>query len=77
MQLYAIRQRLICSNSYSKGERVKYKHTRERDRFYKLPYGRKIRVTTDQQTGEVEIIFSAVSDNEAQCINDPYTLDCS
>ncbi|KAG2177089.1 hypothetical protein INT43_007745 [Umbelopsis isabellina] len=35
------------------GERVKYKHTRERDRFYKLPYGRKIRVTTDQQTGEI------------------------
>ncbi|KAM3582389.1 mRNA-capping enzyme subunit beta [Umbelopsis sp. WA50703] len=35
------------------GERVKYKHTRERDRFYKLSNGRKIRVTTDQQTGEI------------------------
>ncbi|KAH8553453.1 CYTH-like domain-containing protein [Umbelopsis sp. PMI_123] len=35
------------------GGRVKYKHTRERDRFFKLSDGRKIRVTTDQQTGEI------------------------
>ncbi|KAI8584795.1 hypothetical protein K450DRAFT_218048 [Umbelopsis ramanniana AG] len=35
------------------GCRVKYKHTRERDRFFKLSDGRKIRVTTDQQSGEI------------------------
>ncbi|CAO3675675.1 unnamed protein product [Umbelopsis vinacea] len=35
------------------GEKVKYKHTRERDRFFKLRNGKKIRVTTDQQTGEI------------------------
>jgi mRNA capping enzyme, beta chain len=42
------------------GERVKYKHTRERDRFYKLSNGRKIRVTTDQQTGEVKSVLLSV-----------------
>jgi polynucleotide 5'-triphosphatase len=48
----------ICWNDmliFAKGGRVKYKHTRERDRFFKLSDGRKIRVTTDQQTGEVSL----------------------
>ncbi|KAK9767243.1 mRNA-capping enzyme subunit beta [Basidiobolus ranarum] len=35
-----------------RGAIIEYKHTRETDRFYKVD-GAKVRVTTDQQTGEV------------------------
>ncbi|KAI9483861.1 MAG: CYTH-like domain-containing protein [Benjaminiella poitrasii] len=37
-----------------KGERIKYKHTMEKDRFYEIPNSRgKWRVTTDQATGQI------------------------
>ncbi|CEP08788.1 hypothetical protein [Parasitella parasitica] len=37
-----------------RGERIKYKHTIETDRFYEVPNTRKkIRVTTDQATGKI------------------------
>lgn len=39
---------------FSQGERIRYKHTRETDRFYAIQGTRnKWRVTTDQQTGAI------------------------
>lgn len=44
----------LVNKSQTRGEKIRYRHTRETDRFHPIPGSReKCRVTIDQQTGQV------------------------